>query len=145
MMKTAFALLLFLTSSPLFADQSLCAEAQITLEMNACLSEMLKDTEQHMRVTLSEAMQRHQDDGQAMEAISDSQHNWQSYRDSHCRSLYEIWRQGSIRSAIYLGCAIQLTEARIEQLRNDYLTLMDSAETPKPDQKPGRSSGGRPL
>nr|WP_320165473.1 lysozyme inhibitor LprI family protein [uncultured Methylophaga sp.] len=132
MLKRTLALLSLLLSFPVIAESD-CASAFTTLEINACLNEELQDKKDIMQQYLAAAKQRYSDETKVVTAIEAGQSAWETYKKSHCDSVYTIWMDGTIRGAMTLSCQINLTEARTHEIRSSYLTYMDSTPAIMPE------------
>lgn len=61
------------------------------------------------------------DESQAEERrkFIDAQAAWRTYREAHCRAVYESYQGGSLRGAAFSGCMQKIAENRVFEL-NDY-------------------------
>lgn len=135
-MKTLY-ILLSLLSSWAMADTSLdCDEVYTTLDVNRCMAQEVEAAEQTMASYLAASLERYEEDDVVVASINAAQQQWIAYRDAHCRAVYDLWRDGTIRGAMMLGCQLQTTHERTQTLWRNYLTYMDSTPPVLPEPKP---------
>lgn len=125
--------LLFI-SLPVLAEEQ-CSEADNTYELGLCLAEQLEQQEVELQHYLAEARSRYKDNELIVESIEKAQQSWLVYRLDQCSSIYDIWRDGTIRSIMGLGCSIRMTQLRTHQIWHSYLTYMDSTPPLLPEPK----------
>jgi uncharacterized protein YecT (DUF1311 family) len=129
--------LILLVIHPVWAEEDLdCDKAVTTIEINYCLFKDLEASEKVMHEYLTKSIERHSDDNVAIESIHKAQEAWLRYREAHCGSVYDIWREGSIRTAMELGCKINLTHSRTKVLWESFLTYEDSTPPLLPEPEP---------
>ena len=129
-MRVMGCLLLFWSGALLAND---CRQANSTLELNQCLMEQLEQHEVELHHYLAEARGRYLADEVVVEAMDKAQQHWLDYRQQQCGSIYNIWRDGSIRGAMALNCDIRMTRLRTHQIWHSYLTFMDNAQPLLPE------------
>jgi uncharacterized protein YecT (DUF1311 family) len=113
-------------SGPLMAADK-CPDANNTYEIGVCLSEQLEQHEVELQHYLAEARARYKDNELIVESIEKAQQSWLVYRLDQCSSVYNIWRDGTIRSIMGLSCSIRMTQLRTHQIWHSYLTYMDDS------------------
>jgi uncharacterized protein YecT (DUF1311 family) len=111
-----------------------------TLEMNACLSAMLDRAQRRLDDYQQTAIDRYSADegnGDAIVlGIQASQSAFEAYRSIECSTVYEDWKDGTIRSAMELGCRIQLTDERTHTIWRNWLRYVDSTPPLRPEPAP---------
>lgn len=112
-------------SSPLLAGND-CTDADNTYEIGVCMAEQLEQQEVELQHYLAEARARYADDVVVIESIEKAQQSWLAYRQEQCSSIYNIWRDGTIRSIMGYSCSTRMTQLRTHQIWHSYLTYMDS-------------------
>lgn len=117
---------LLCVSGPLLAAND-CPDANTTYEVGLCLAEQLEQHEVTLQHYLTEARGRYVDDPLIVESIGKAHQIWLSYRQDQCSSIYNIWREGSIRSIMGYNCSIRMAQLRTHQIWHSYLTSLDSA------------------
>lgn len=127
-------LVLLCLSTSLWAGND-CADADDTYQMGVCMSEQLEQQEVELQHYLAEARARYNDNEQIVESIDKAQQNWLEYRLEQCRSVYNIWSDGTIRSIMGLSCSIRMTKLRTHQIWHSYLTYMDNSPPLLPEPK----------
>ncbi|RYV01964.1 hypothetical protein SOPP22_11995 [Shewanella sp. OPT22] len=121
---------------PVFAENTLdCDKAWTTIDINRCMSKDLNVAEQKMDKYLSKSKERYSEDSVILKSIDEAQNKWLEYRNSHCGSVYDVWRDGTIRGAMSLGCKLELTHQRTKVIWAAYLTYMDSTKPILPEPK----------
>jgi len=111
-------------SSPSFALD--CQQAYTTIEVNQCAQQELLSAEKKMQRYLAQSIAQFRDDSLVAESIEQAQHAWLAYRKTHCDSVYNQWRGGTIRTVMAIACETKLTQQRTRELWLNYLTFMDS-------------------
>ncbi|MDH3231114.1 MAG: lysozyme inhibitor LprI family protein [Alphaproteobacteria bacterium] len=129
------ALVLLLPSSASAAG--LCKNSKNTLEMNACLSEEVRIARTELGKYLEESRRHYAEEPKSIAALDKAQKSWLDFQEAHCRAVYEIWSEGTIRNAKYADCLLKSTRRRIHDLWEIYLTFVDS--TPPLLPEPGSS------
>jgi len=102
-----------------------CKTQSNTVEINQCARQTLetKDRElnemyKHLLNSLvSQAKEAQVEYAEVRKMLQEAQRSWVKFRDADCNAKLSLWEQGSIRGAIYLGCLIERTEQRINELR----------------------------
>lgn len=122
--------------SPLATGSDLgCDHANSTDQINARAARKLKTAETKMQDYLNKSIERYSDDPIVVKSINEAQKAWSRYQESHCNSVYTVWREGTIRSAMALGCKINLTQRRTHELWSEYLSPMDGSDPVLPEPK----------
>jgi uncharacterized protein YecT (DUF1311 family) len=134
-LRFLFILTLVFSSSSFSEEVLDCEKAWTTIDVNRCLSIDLSEAEKTMEKYLSKSLERHKDDSVSLTSIKESQEFWLNYRDAHCSSVFNIWRDGTVRTAMRLGCKIKSTHQRTTELWQSFLTYIDSTPPllPKPE------------
>ena len=129
--------LLSLLSSVAMADQALdCDHVITTNDINTCKAQEVAEAEQTMQTYLDASLERFAKDEVVVTAIHSAQQQWIAYRDAHCGAVYDLWREGTIRGAMLLGCKLRITHERTHALWRNYLTYMDSTPPLLPEPSP---------
>lgn len=128
-----FILLLLLFSSIAQADELDCGNATTTIEINECVAEKLTLAHKEMQQYLQASIATYYHDAIVAESIKQAQRAWLNYMELHCDSVYSVWREGSIRNVMSLGCQITLTQQRTHELWSQYLRSQDSTSSALPE------------
>lgn len=135
-----------------------CVRDGSTPEMNACLADDLEQEEARMQRYLTAAEQRARAADEQPRAfggpsaqrgyLAASQAAWTAYARIVCEGVDDSWKDGSIHTAMYLGCMIDMTHERTRVIWRDHLTYVDSTppvlpEPVTPVARDEASSGGR--
>lgn len=105
-----------------------CENPMTTADMNYCARQDVIKAEDTMNTYLIATINANRHDTETVEAIMQSQTDWQKYRDSYCDAVYSHWRDGTIRGVMSISCEQALTEQRTHQLWQDFLRPMDDEE-----------------
>ncbi|MEM6476639.1 MAG: DUF6265 family protein [Pseudomonadota bacterium] len=62
----------------------------------------------------------------------------EAMRKEECGSVYEQWKDGTIRNAMALRCEIRLIDQRTHDIWRNWLTFQDSSEPVLPEPAPSR-------
>lgn len=131
-----FVLLLVLIPLIALAEEELnCETAWTTLVINQCMHKDLVEAESIMDKYLAKSFERYAEDSVSIVSIKKGQDAWLEYRDYHCGAVYDTWRDGTIRTAMGLGCKIELTHQRTTILWQSFLTYVDSTPSLLPEPK----------
>ena len=109
--------------------------ASTTKAADACTAAEVEGATALLEKYLSAAKKRYSSDKPVVTSINRGQTAWISYKNAHCDSVYEMYREGSIRGAMHLGCQLQLTMERTHAVWQDYLTSWDSTPPLLPEPK----------
>ena len=114
-----------------------CKKAISTPDVNYCIGLELDKKEAVLEKYLAKSIERHSYDDVTVNSLKKSQQTWLKYREDYCNAIYDYWREGTIRGAMFLNCKIRLTKLRTHVIWSDYLTFMDSSEPvlPEPELK----------
>src|SRR5438270_14021924 len=109
-----------------------------TPEVNECGALKLKRSQTRLDKYLQAANGRYSDDNEAAVrlGIQASQGAFEAYRSTECMTVYEDWKDGTIRGAMQLGCEIELTDQRTHDVWSHWLQYMDSTPPILPEPKP---------
>lgn len=119
-------------------DAPQCPDAISTVEINQCLGAIDGRAEEKMRRYLAAAMERYADSPEVARGIEAAQTSFLAYRKQECDAVYEDWKDGTIRTAMTLGCRRNLTDQRTLALWRNWLTYMDSSPPDLPEPEPTR-------
>lgn len=136
-MNRIIGLLLLLSFSEAYSEEYPdCENAWTSLDINKCMHIELSKAEEEMQRYLNKSLERYKEDDVSIESIKNGQTAWEQYRDTHCSALFSIWRSGTIRTAMRLGCKIELTHTRTKVLWTSFLTYVDSTPALLPMPQP---------
>ena len=111
-----------------------------TLEVNACLAEKLERSKKRLETYLRAAMDRHSDQDGKFDSVAlgieSSQTAFEAYRSIECGSVYEDWKDGTIRNGMQIGCLTRLTDERTRTVWTNWLQYMDNTPPILPEPKP---------
>lgn len=115
-----------------------CEAPHSTIEVDACAAIELERAEQELERYLEASRERFEEDERTLDALEEAQEDWERYRSSHCRAVYTLWREGTIRGVMELDCRTALTRERTHEVWRQYLTYPDGAPPvlPEPDAPP---------
>lgn len=125
-----FLFFVFSTSAEELVD---CDKPWTTRKVNQCMSIDLKNASILMEKYLSKGKERFADDHVVLQSISEAQNAWKEYKKQHCSALYDIWRKGSIKDSMSIGCSIELTYQRTFDIWKSLLTYVDSTPPVLPE------------
>jgi len=123
-----------------------------TPEINACLGAYAKRADRELeryfaaaRDLLSQPGDSESSESKAaredaLKGLESAQKSWEAYRKAECGALYDNWREGTIRGAMYQSCWRDVTEARTLAIWQTWLNYMDDTPPilPKPHKAPER-------
>jgi len=117
-------------------DELDCENAWTTIAINQCMNQELIFANETMDKYLEKSLQRYSNDSVSLTSIKNGQEAWIVYRDTHCDAVYDTWRDGTIRTAMGLGCKLRLTNERTRTLWVSFLTYEDSTPPilPEPNE-----------
>jgi len=131
--KITIAIVFLFSASACEAD--ICKNPITTLEINNCLSLKIENAEKVLNKYFVESKNRYTGYPEVLAAISNSQKEWIQYRDAHCDSIYEIYKEGTIRGIMGGSCMLEVTYTRTHELWQNYLTYPDSTPPILPEPK----------
>jgi len=108
------------------ADDFACKNAKYTIEINECKMAEVKKAEILLEKYILASKKQYKDDQEVVVLIDKSQEQWLRYRSSHCKSIYQVWIDGTIRDLMYGQCMLDVTKRRTHEIWEAYLTFMDS-------------------
>ena len=117
-------------------DERLCDNRVSTVDVNACLVEKLKRANQRLDRYVQAAIHRHKDEPAVRRGILASQKAFEAYRKIECDTVFEAWKEGTIRGSMLLGCQIGLTDGRTHDVWQHWLEYMDSTPPILPEPAP---------
>lgn len=112
-----------------------CADAVTTQEIDACLTEQHGKYEaikaRYLEAALSSASER----PELATMIRNSEMMHVAYAKAECGAVYEDWVDGTIRTAMAIGCYTALTKQRTHTIWRNWLAQADGStpELPEPD------------
>ena len=109
-------------------NERLCDEDGTTTAVNACLNQKLKRANERLDRYLQAATDRHPEDEKAAVrlGLQASQRAFEAYRSIECDTVFEDWKEGTIRGSMGLGCQVQLTDQRTHDIWRHWLQYMDN-------------------
>ena len=117
-------------------DSGLCSNALTTLKMNDCMAAKLGRAEARMDEYFKAAVdQLSGQDAQTL-LMRSTQEGFLAYRGGECGAVYESFGGGSIRTVMYLDCAIRLTDERTHTIWRNWLNFSDSTLPVRPEPNP---------
>ena len=126
-------LLIGLYSTAVWSDDFDCNNAMTTIEINNCAGLVLENAEKEMNTYLLKSKEHHHYDHALIKSIESAQKSWSVYAQTHCDSIYTMWREGSIRGVMYLSCKTNITKQRTHDIWSSFLTYMDSTPPVLPE------------
>jgi len=126
------------------SDEPAICSGATTPEVNACGEEYAARADRELTRYLAVARRRIADASsensnpstseRTLAALEASQKTWEAFRKAECEAVFEWWREGTIRGAMFEGCMRSLTKARTEQVWETWLSFVD--DTPPLMPKP---------
>lgn len=113
-----------------------CPDAVTTLEINECYAGVLERAEARMAQYLDAALETVSENDAQTLLMRSTQEGFIAYRGGECGGVHEQYAGGTIRTAMYLDCAIKLTDERTHTIWQNWLTYMDSTPPVLPKPKP---------
>ncbi len=89
--------------------------AQTQIEMNKDASDYYEVADKKMTKIYKEVMSNLNPEDKRL--LLDAQRNWVKYKESHCKSVKNGFKKGSIQTLTYYTCLLEATEERIKQLQ----------------------------
>lgn len=89
--------------------------AQTQIEMNKDASDYYEVADKKMTKIYKEVMSNLNPEDKKL--LLDAQRNWVKYKESHCKSVKNGFKKGSIQTLTYYTCLLEATEERIKQLQ----------------------------
>lgn len=106
-----------------------CADPQSTLDMNACVQAELDAETARMNRYLAAAQEQaldHADPQARLAWLNSAQRTWEAYAGIVCDDVLDQWRDGTIRTVMYLGCRSRMTHERTRVIWREHLSFVDS-------------------
>ena len=118
--------------------ERLCDDSGTTVAVNACLAERLKRANDRLDRYLKAALHKYEgDDERAVRlGIQASQTAFEAYRAIECHTVFEDWKDGTIRGSMELGCEIGMSDDRTHDIWRHWLEYMDSTPPILPEPMP---------
>jgi uncharacterized protein YecT (DUF1311 family) len=119
-------------------QERLCDDSGTTVAVNACLANKLKQANDQLDRYLQAALHKYAS-GQERAVrlgIEASQKAFEAYRSIECRTVFEDWKDGTIRGSMELGCEIGMTDDRTHDIWRHWLEYIDSTPPILPEPKP---------
>lgn len=119
-----FILLLILSNHAFSLD---CDKATSTPEINECGQLELNKAENELNLVYQRVLKMMDkiskepaigDKTGLKKSLIDAQRLWVKFREADCNTIYTLWSDGTIRTAMYLGCMRAGAEQRTKELRN---------------------------
>ncbi len=108
-----------------------------TIEINACLSARLERAQRRLDDYHQAAVDRYSTGEENQDAvrlgIQASQSAFEAYRAIECSTVYEEWKEGTIRDAMNIQCLIRLTDERAHAIWRNWLRYPDSTPPIRPE------------
>jgi uncharacterized protein YecT (DUF1311 family) len=136
-----FALMisLFAAGAAAGTDKDDCS-GDTTYELNDCAAKQLEASEARLQKYQRAAIDRYsgeEDENAAVVlGIKASSEAFAAYRSIECRTVYEDYKQGTIRTLMSLGCQISLTDQRTHTIWSNWIQNMDSTPPILPEPQP---------
>lgn len=89
--------------------------AQTQTEMNTNAADYYKAADKKMTLLYKEVMSSLNAEDKNL--LLEAQRNWVKFKESHCKSVENGFKGGSIQPLIYYTCLLEATEERIKQLQ----------------------------
>lgn len=131
-----------------------CVRDGSTPEVNACMADDLASETARLQqyLTVAEARARARDEiprafgGPSAQRgyLAASQAAWTAYARIVCEGVDDSWKDGSIHTAMYLGCMIDMTRERTRVIWRDHLTYADSTPPVLPEPVSPAGNGASP-
>ncbi|HEY0629068.1 MAG TPA: lysozyme inhibitor LprI family protein [Sphingomicrobium sp.] len=136
----ALAISLFAAGADPAAASNDCP-GNTTIELNDCAAKQLEAAEARLQKYQQAAIDRYSSDDESDGAavilgIKASSEAFAAYRSIECATVYEDYKEGTIRNLMSLGCKIQLTHQRTHTIWENWLQYMDSTPPILPEPKP---------
>ncbi len=109
-----------------------------TYAINQCLAAISDRAKLRQNQYLEAALGSADNDSALAEQIRQSDVAFNLYRDRECSSVYEQWKDGTIRNAMTLRCSIRLTDRRTHDIWQNWLTYQDSSAPILPEPMPSK-------
>jgi uncharacterized protein YecT (DUF1311 family) len=119
-------------------SERLCDNSGTTVAVNACLANKLSQANDRLDRYLQAALHKYEaDDERAVRlGIQASQKAFEAYRSIECQTVFEDWKDGTIRGSMELGCKIGMADARTHDIWRHWLEYVDSTPPILPEPKP---------
>ena len=115
-----------------------CAEAMTTLDMDECLGKVFTRADDRRKAYMEAALARQAESPERQAMIRASDKAFEAYRKAECDSVYDNWKEGTIRGSMLLSCSIGMTDARTHVIWENWLTYMDGTPPVLPEPGPTR-------
>ena len=106
-----------------------CVDPQSTLDMNACVQAELDAETVRMNRYLEAAVEQAEggaDPAARLAWLTSAQRAWEAYAGIVCDDVLDQWRDGTIRTVMYLGCRSQMIRERTRVIWREHLTFVDA-------------------
>ena len=117
-------------------SERLCDDSGTTVAVNACLDAKLKRANARLDRYVQAAIHRYEDEPAVRRGILASQKAFEAYRKIECDTVFEQWKEGTIRGSMLLGCQIALTDDRTHEVWQHWLEYLDSTPPILPEPGP---------
>jgi len=123
-MRISWLFLASIAASPVAASD-LCDKAVTTIDINQCGQSEHQIADKKLNAAYQAALKRIQSDlsdtqqrKDTKQGLVEAQRLLVQFRDKDCGAVYDLWRDGTIRGAMYWGCMIGHTEQRTKELES---------------------------
>ena len=126
----AIVVLTLLVSRPSLAEeQSICADAQTTVEIGECVRKAFDEADAELNVVWKQVMQTFKPNDYMTakelktwkDTLTASQRAWIDFKENDCKSVSYEWWGGSGASNAVMFCLLDHTARRTQDLKERYL------------------------
>jgi uncharacterized protein YecT (DUF1311 family) len=123
--------LMFVGSANAAGPMPNCADPQSNLEMKMCASQNLTKAEAELSVAFEQALKAAESQYESVrrepgfeqmanmpDELRKAEHAWETFRDINCGYQNLVYYGGSMASLAVTGCRLDMTKARIKELRD---------------------------
>jgi len=112
-----------------------------TIEINECLEQQAQRAQARLDKYVKAASERYAEDQPAVRlGIDASEQAFEAYREIECATVYENWKDGTIRVAAQLGCMTEMADQRTYTVWRNWLQFEDSTPPILPEPTPTKSA-----
>jgi uncharacterized protein YecT (DUF1311 family) len=117
------------------AAEDPCASAQTTKQINECKHRQLERADSELnatyqkvltRLSAPDALGRPQDEEK--KSVVEAQRHWVKFREANCFAVWSLNADGTVRTALNIGCLEELAVQREQQLRKWFLAGAEDSE-----------------
>jgi uncharacterized protein YecT (DUF1311 family) len=106
-----------------------------TTEIQACMGKKLNKANTRLAKYLTAAQARIDKNLGSRPNLKTAQAAWVRYRELECGDVFELWAQGTYRTAASSECMLRLTQERTHEIWQAYLTYLDSTPPLLPEPR----------